>query len=191
MELTDEQWMELRQVAEAKAMQLTHGDRPLSEDLASTVIMRLFTHEGSVEPEKLPAYVRTMTRNAYLDRRRKQYAAHRGGPSLKHPMDEEIHWIAEEVAGVFKFELHTSSPSRKVLRRERDRERAAAYLEILDSLPDKKQRMVRMAAEGATHQQIADELGYASAAVVKTTLHRTYAMIREQFMDQFGYLELS
>lgn len=48
--------------------------------------------------------------------------------------------------------------------------------------------MVRMAAEGAKQQQIADELGYASAADVKTTLNRTYAMIREQFMDWFGYL---
>jgi RNA polymerase sigma factor (sigma-70 family) len=188
MELTDEQWADVRDIAERKAMILTHGDVQVSEDLASIVVMKLFTHDGQVEPGKLPAYVRAMTQNVYLDRYRKQHAAYRGGPSLKHPMDEEIHWIAEEVAGVFAFELHSSSPSRKVLRRERDRERAQAYLEILQSLPDKKQRMVRMAAEGATHQEIADALGYASAAVVKTTLHRTYASIRDDAEDRYSSL---
>jgi RNA polymerase sigma factor (sigma-70 family) len=188
MELTDEQWVEVRDVAEKKAMVLTHGDVALSEDLASIVVTKLFTHEGEIEPGKLLAYVRMMTQNVFFDRYRKQHAAYRGGPSMKHPMDDEIHWIAEEIGGVFKFELHSSSPSRKLIRQERERERAAAYLEILDSLPEKKQRMVRMAAEGATHKEIAEELGYANASVVKTTLHRAYADIREQFEHRFTNL---
>ena len=188
MELSDEQWAEVRDVAEKKAMTLTHGDKAVSEDLASIVVVKLFTRESEIEPGKLLAYARMMTQNVFFDRYRKQHAAYRGGPSLKHPMDEEIHWIAEEIGGVFKFELHTSSPSRKLIRQERERERAAAYLEILDSLPEKKQRMVRMAAEGASHKEIAEELGYANSSVAKTTLHRAYADIREQFEHRFAHL---
>jgi RNA polymerase sigma factor (sigma-70 family) len=188
MELTDEQWVQVRDVAEKKAMQLTHGDIPVSEDLASIVVVRLLGHEGEIEDGRLLAYVRTMTQNLFFDRYRKQHAAYRGGPSMKHPMDEEIHWITEEIAGVFKFELHSSSPSRKLIRQERERERAAAYMEILESLPEKKQKMVRMAAEGASYKEIAQELGYANAAVAKTTLHRIYADIREQFEHRFGSL---
>lgn len=181
MELADDQWSEVRQVAEAKAMQMTHGDVTLSEDLASLVVEKLLVHEGEIQPGRLKAYVREMVKNAYLDRKAKQNAAYRGGPSLKHPMDEDIHALAEEVAGVFKYGLMSSSPSAKLVRRERQDARLAAYEQILASLPEKKQRLVRMAAEGRSRSDIARELGYANAGVVTKTLQRVYRDIREQF----------
>jgi RNA polymerase sigma factor (sigma-70 family) len=186
MNFTDDQWAHIRDVAEAKAMKLTYGDAPLSEDLASLVIEKLLVKDDDLEPDNLDAYVRTMVRNAYLDRRAKQNAAYRGGPSLKHPMDEEIHAIADEVAGVFKYALLSSSPSNRLVRRERQDMRARAYQEILASLPEKKQNLVRMAAEGLSHKEIAEALGYANAGVVKQTLHRTYQGIREQFDLRFS-----
>ena len=111
MELTDQQWLDVRKVAVAKAMQMTHGDVARSEDIASVVIEKLLVRDLEIQPGRLNAYVREMVKNAYLDQQAKQNAAYRGGPSLKHPMDEEIHGIAEKVAGVFKYGLMTSGPS--------------------------------------------------------------------------------
>jgi RNA polymerase sigma factor (sigma-70 family) len=181
MELTDEQWTQVRAVAEAKAMQMTHGDHVRSQDLAAAVVERLLMSQAEIADGRLSAYVREMVKNAYLDQRAKQDAAYRGGPSLKHPMDEEIHAIAAEVAGVFQYSLLSKSPSAKFLRREQDDARAAAYQEILASLPERKRSLVRMAAEGYSHKDIAQALGYANAGVVKTTLHRVYKDIRERF----------
>jgi RNA polymerase sigma factor (sigma-70 family) len=186
MELTDQQWLDVRKVAEAKAMQMTHGDAARSEDIASIVIEKLLVRDVEIQPGKLNAYVREMVKNTYLDQKAKQNAAYRGGPSFKHPMDEEIHGIAELVAGIFKYGLMTSGPSAKVIRREREDARLAAYEEILASLPEKKRQMVRMAAEGRSHKEIAQELGYANAGVVKSSLQRVYRQIAETYDLRYG-----
>jgi RNA polymerase sigma factor (sigma-70 family) len=181
VELTDQQWLEVRKVAESKAMQMTRGDVARSEDIASIVIEKLLVRDIQVQPGRLNAYVREMVKNTYLDQKAKQNAAYRGGPSRARPMDEDLERLFKEVGGVFKRGLLTSGPSAKVIRRERQDARLAAYQQILASLPEKKQRLVRMAAEGYSHRDIAEELGYANAGVVTTSLHRVYRDIREQF----------
>jgi len=187
VDLTDAQWIEVWDVAEAKAMKLTHGNAPLAEDLASLVVEKLFVMEGVIDPAKLKAYVRTMVQNAYFDRLDKQKAAYR--PKTIKVGDFEAD-VLDEVAGVFKYQLNTTSPSRRLVRREMQQARAQAYLDILASLPEKQQALVRMAAEGRSHKDIAQQLGYANSSVVKTTLHRVYAKIRDQFnlrhSDYFG-----
>lgn len=187
MQFTDEQWEQIRQVAEAKAMQLTHGDVMRSQDLASLVIEKLVVREGE-PPANIRAYVREMVKNAYLDSHARQHAAYRGGPSLRHPMDEGIHAIAEAVAGVFKESLLTKSPSAQYFRRERADARQELVARILATLPERKQRLLRMVAEGHTHAEIALAMGYRNAAVVTTTLHRIYREIRDSFDLQVGDL---
>lgn len=187
MELTDDDWTMVRDVAEAKAMNMTHGDVALSEDLASLVVEKLFLSEAAINPGSLKAYVRTMVQNAYLDRRAKQQAAYRPQTLKKGAMDDAVY---AEVQGVFKYQLNATSPSRALVRREVQQARADVYRAILASLPDKQQRLVTLAAEGTSYKDIAQELGYANANVVKTTLHRVYRKISEQFdlrhSDYFG-----
>lgn len=187
MELTDDEWVMVRDVAEAKAMKMTHGDVALSEDLASLVVEKLFLSEATINPGSLKAYVRTMVQNAYLDRRAKQKAAYRPQTIKKGDIDDAV---LAEVEGVFKYQLNTTSPSRKLIRREAQQARADMYLAILASLPEKQQHLVRLAAEGMSYKDIAQQLGYANASVVKTTLHRVYGKVREQFdlrySDYFG-----
>lgn len=178
MELTDEQWEQARQVAESKALRLTHGDHARSQDLASAVMEKLFLTDAEVDPEKLDAYVRTMTRNAYLDQQDRMNAAYRGQTVKRADMGEALY---AEVEGVFRYQLHSTSPSIKFARRQAQDARTAAYMEILASLPKKQRDLVRLAAEGVPYAEIADQLGYANANVVKATLHRTYRRIREQF----------
>lgn len=181
MQLTDEQWAEVRQVAEAKAMQMTHGDVMRSQDLASLVIEKLLAREGDIQPGAVKAYVREMVKNAYLDAQAKQHAAYRGGPSLKHPMDEEIHVIAEAVAGVFQYSLLSTSPSAKLIQRERADARSQAVAQIMASLPERKRQLLQMAAEGHSHRDIAQAMGYLNAGVVSATLQRVYREIRASF----------
>lgn len=187
MELADDEWAMVRDVAEARAMQMTHGDMALSQDLASLVIERLFLLGDEKKPDHLKAYVRQMTTNAYLDRKKKMEANYRPQTIKKGDIDDAVR---AEVEGVFKYQLNSTSPSRKLVRREVQQARAEMYLTILESLPEKKQQLVRLAAEGLSHKEIAEELGYKSPQVVKTTLHRAYAEIREQFdlrySDFFG-----
>ena len=187
MELTDDEWAMVRDVAEARAMQMTHGDVALSQDLASLVIEKLFLLGDEKKPDHLKAYVRTMVTNAYLDRKKKMEANYRPQTIKKGDIDDAVR---AEVEGVFKYQLNSTSPSRKLVRREVQQARAEMYLTILESLPEKKQQLVRLAAEGLSHKEIAEKLGYKSPQVVKTTLHRAYAEIREQFdlrySDFFG-----
>lgn len=182
MELSDEQWARAREVADAKALILTHGDHVRAQDLASLVIEKLFVTDATIDADKIDAYVRTMTRNAYLDQVDRSNAAFRGRTIKRGAMDDSIY---AEVAGVFKYQLNSTSPSRKLIRREAQQARAHAYLEILASLPDRQRELVRLAAEGLPYSRIAEELGYANASVVKTTLHRAYRRIREQFDLQY------
>lgn len=188
MDLSDEQWADVMDVARKKALAMTHGQQARAEDLAGTVIERLFAYPGTVDPSKLRAFVRKMTQNAYLDQEAKIHAAYRGGPSLKHPMDENIHALADEIGGVYRFALHASSPSAALVRRERSDERRQAYLDILESLPDKQRQLVEMSARDVPQAEIARALGYANAAVVKSTLQRVYKRIRLQYDDQYGTL---
>lgn len=187
MELTDDEWAMVREVAEAKAMKMTYGDVALSEDLASLVVEKLFLADATISPGSLKAYVRTMVQNAYLDRKAKQQAAYRPQTIKMGEMDDDLY---AEVEGVFKYQLNSTSPSRKLVRREAQQARADMYLAILASLPDKQQRLVRLAAEGMSYKDIAQELGYANASVVKTSIHRVYDKIRDQFdlrySDYFG-----
>lgn len=187
MELTDEQWARAREVADAKALKLTHGDHVRAQDLASVVIEKLFITEAVIDPDKLDAYVRTMARNTYLDQMDRRNAAYRGRTIKKAAMDDSLY---AEVAGVFKYQLNSTSPSRKLIRREAQQARAQAYMDILASLPDRQRELVRLAAEGMPYAEIASRLQYANANVVKATLHRTYRKIREQFdlrySDFFG-----
>jgi len=145
MELTDDQWREAREVAVAKALKLTRGDVPLSEDLASIAMEKMFLKEGSIGPDKLKAYVQTVVQNTYFDRLDRQKAAFRPQVIHKEGLDDAV--IAE-VKGVFKYQLNSTSPSRRLIRHEMQNARARACLEILESLPAKHKDLVRMAADG-------------------------------------------
>ena len=57
--------------------------------------------------------------------------------------------------------------------------------QLLAALSDRERQLVRMVADGESQADIASALGYASAAVVRTTLHRLRRRIMEH-ADQLG-----
>lgn len=175
MELSDQQWAEVWSASLAKAMHLTRGDIDGAQDLAALVMEKLLTRDDDV-PANLIGYVRAMTQNAYLDERSRQRAAFRGGgSSLKHPMDESIFGVE----GVVMQALVAESPSAEYIRNERRALQIALCRQILAALPERHRELLSLAATGATHAQIAEQLGYASAQVVTQTLRRLYLKIRE------------
>ena len=175
MELSEQQWAEVWSAALVKAMHLTRGDIDRAQDLAALVMEKLLIREGEL-PANLCGYVRTMTQNAYLDERSRQQAAFRGGITLKHPMDESIFGVE----GVIMRALVAESPSAEYIRNERHAMQVQLCRQILSTLPDRQRELLTLAATGAPHAQIAEQLGYASAQVVTQTLRRLYQKIRSE-----------
>lgn len=175
--ISESSWGQMLAVAKAEAMRLTH-DEFHADDLAATVVKRLFQREADVSQEARDAYVRACVRNAFIDEIRRDGAAMRRGRAEELPLDDEP--VGMRNFGGLPFSR--TSPSNKVIRRER---KVAAHelVERIFAVLNERQRLILMLAAGETsNEEIATMLGYASSDSVKTTIAR----LRKKIRDEFG-----
>lgn len=175
-------------VVYAKACLLTNHDNTAADDLASDVFERLFDRNPGVKRNKLDAYLRVTTRNVHLDKIRAAKAKHR--KLMETPVD--ISEFGDSPLTDVIYQQDTApSPSQIFISREQRVEMEIACALILHSLPERKRRLIEMAADHINHQQIAEELGFASADVVKVTLNRVHREVRSKFANQFNHFFVS
>lgn len=129
------------------------SDRELAEDLAQVALKRLWGLDEV--PRNVPAWLTTTIRNLAIDRHRRDVLR----PGI--PDDDLAQRPAPRtVAG-------------GVVER--------AYIQdLLNALPHQHREALLLSAAGFTNQEIADDLGFGSAASVAATLSRLRRHLREQ-----------
>lgn len=175
--ISESSWGHMLAVAKAEAMRLTHDDFH-ADDLAATVVKRLYSREADVSQEARDAYVRACVRNAFIDEIRRDGAAMRRGHAQELPLDDEL-------AAVRNFAgepLSPTSPSNKVIRRERKVAAHELVEQIFAGLNERQRLMLMLAASETSNEEIATMLGYANSDTVKTTISR----LRKKIRDDFG-----
>ena len=174
--ISESSWGQMLAVAKAEARRLTHDDFH-ADDLAATVVKRLFQREADVSQEARDAYVRACVRNAFIDEIRREGAAMRRGQAQELPLDGEP-------AGMRNFAgepYSPTSPSNKVIRRERNAGVHELAEQIAAGLSERHRLLLMLSASDSTNAEIATMLGYASSDSVKTTIARLRKAIRDQF----------
>ena len=157
MEFTDEELKLALDVANKYAMNWTHTSLG-HEDYAATAIEKLL--QQSEKPENIPAWIKLVIRNMMIDRNRKLKARK---PSLRDLDPEEIQAMA--------VGRNNRSMSSLIAIKEQ-------VADILDQLPEKEQQLLVLDAAGFTTEQIAKELGYASAKVVATRIKQVRSKVK-------------
>lgn len=169
MELTDEQWMRVFRAAEREAQRRLRNPI-VAEDVAAIAVEKMLKASAVVPDDGLEAYVVTVVRNLLIDK-------HRGRAPTEPVEDDDL----ESGMAIFGLALHAKDPLAKMLKSERIRRRIDVARRILDSLNPRELALVELTLAGASGAEIADELGYASAAVVRTTRNRIYQRLQRGF----------
>lgn len=160
-DVTEDEWQQWQSIARQASIRRGQVTSLGPEDYAAQAIEKLLLQE--VRPPNVEAWLRTIIRNAYIDRWRKITA--RGGESDRNIDDRE-----------FEFELKSALLGPK-----------SAYMvqesvnEILGSLSDKHQRLVLLYAAGYETDEIAVQLGYGSHQAVSNQLRRIQEKLSERF----------
>lgn len=174
-DFADALWARVLDVAYGEALRRTHNQHQ-AEDLAEAAVERLMLSTQPIHPYAVPRFVRTTVYNLFVDQVRHNAAAmRRGGELAVAPEDLELH---EQQA---REAQHAASPSSIVMARETEREQVRACREMLGSLNPRHRRLIEMAQAGHTHAEIATALGFASAGVVKQTLHRVHRHLAKAY----------
>ena len=127
------------------------GDRDDAEDIASETFARLWTADAPIVAETVKAYLFTIARNLFLQRRRKQ-SRHVG-------LDDRL---ADSAAGA-----HHAVEQREAL---------GAVTTKLANLPDTDRVAVLMRADGDSYEAIAEALGV-SVVAARVRVHRARAAL--------------
>lgn len=174
MNLTDDQWARVYAVAAREARRALR-DPVMAEDVAAMTVERMLEAPAVLPDDRIEAYARTVVRNLLVDKGRRVQR----GATAEAVADDEL----EAGMGIFGLALHGKDPLAKVLKSERIRRRIDLARRIFDSLNDRERALVELSLAGATAAEIADELGYASAATVRVTHMR----IRQRLEVEFGH----
>lgn len=160
----DEAILEVREVAfrVARGRGVNEDD---AADIAQTVAEKFI--QQSPLPDNPGAWARVVAGRDVIDLDRRRKTA---GASSDTRRAREVELPADGLPGldgVAAFVLRQHSVSAQGMQRQ-------AMVEIdqllREHISDKEVKIVRMLAEGASHQQIADELGYKNADTVKATV---------------------
>lgn len=175
--LMEPDWEELLQVAQREARRLLN-DEFRADDIAATVMKRIWSRLSRIDADELKAYVRRSVLNEVRDQYRREHTDG-GRPRLNELPDEEA--MRRKPIGSARRWM-VSSPSNQAIRRERDEHVAEVLGDVLAGLSDRQRLLLTLAAdETHTNEHIAQELGYANADTVKATLSRLRKRLREQF----------
>lgn len=155
---------------------LDHSD---ADDIAQIVTEKLINLE--TQPDLPIAWARRVATNAVTDQARKRRIVNSDGvwvPREFPPGEDNIDSL-RDVAIFIQTQRTVSAQGMQG--------KASEEMETLlrEKLSERELQLARMLAEGRTHQQIADALGYASADSVKTTVKRMRGKIKG-FADQLA-----
>lgn len=176
--MDDALWRELMDFAEHEARRQT-ADRYLAEDVAALTMKKLLAQESRIAPEARRTWVRTVIQRTIIDHHRRNHTAGGGDRLRDLPDDAEIaakrphsgrRWVG-------------NSPSLAAMAHQREARVGEVAQHVLSSLNDRQRQLLVLSAQPSlSHEEIAETLGYASAAVVKVTLNR----LRKRLRDEFG-----
>jgi RNA polymerase sigma factor (sigma-70 family) len=151
----------LMDYARTRAMQQT-ANADWAEDSVAEAFARLSAL--SYWPENPKGWISTVVRNILIDRSRQKFEVDR----VQIPAAASSTEIDEAGLDLDAFVVD-------VLRARRTSEMAflrAAVSDLREQVSDKEWELLLASVEGVSHQEIADVLGYASAATVTQTLSR-------------------
>ena len=177
-------WATLLEVAQREARRLV-GDTQSADDAAAVVLKRIWSRLSRIEAEDLEPYVRRSVLNEVRDQWRRAHTPNGRAREVEFPDDEAVR--AKRMGSARRW--MASSPSAKFVRRERDERVAQMVAEMLAGLSDRNRLLLRLAAdETLTYEDIAAEMGYASADTVKTTVSRLRKALRDKFGPEYEEL---
>ena len=180
MRLWQRRWYEILDLARATAYSLTR-DHAKADDIAAMTVERILRYDGDEEQGISDAFVVTTVRNLVIDDARKE-TRHRGAAQAVEDADE-LSIVEPERAYVYLASLGLS-PSAWHTKHERMRRQMEVSRSMLTSLGETDRRLVALSLQGVPSLEIAEELGYASADVVRQKRHRIYARLRRDFSEQ-------
>ena len=175
-DFSDAMWMRTLDVAYRAACAATRGDKAYADDIAATIIEKMLVNDRPIQERGVPNYVRTAVMHHIIDDVRKAKAAYRGGGT--NPVDNE-ELVALENAGAVRNHNLGANPADLLVASEVEQAMRNAHDDLLARLEARNRRLVELYLDGRTHADIAQELGYRSEAVAKTTLHRTLCHLRK------------
>lgn len=178
MELSPQQWEMVRQVAQRVARPIVRDEETAADVAAETVARLLDSSVDLADDGALRAFTIVAARNAATDVVRQQERA-REGRALEDLRDDEL----QSVRTLLGLAALSTSPSSAFARNERAQRQIAVAGQILATLTPQQVRLLQLAADEVPAEQIAEQLGYASAGVVRVTLHRLKARLRADFAD--------
>lgn len=168
-------WLDILDLAYREAMRRVRNQRD-AEEIAAEAIERLLMVQQPIHPHAFINYVRRIVRNLVIDAHRRESADMRNGGDLLCGPDE---YADLEQAG--ECLNREADPAEHLLASEQERERAQLCESMLSTLSPRHRRLVELHLAGHSHAAIAAELGMASAAVSKQTLHRICKRLSETF----------
>lgn len=156
-----DKWMDItRRVASQRQMNTSLGQ----EAYAAEAIEKLLEQEE--RPANIEAWLRTVIRNIYIDRSRRN--ARRQFDYFKDVDNQEVE--REMISSVV-------GPSSRVIQLDEVRR-------ILNTLSVKEQELLVLSAAGLDNHDIADELGYATNKTVATRIKQIQQKIRKTLSER-------
>ena len=153
-----------------------------ADDIAQEAMLRLASQDPV--PDNVDAWVTTVTRNLVHDRLRAK--VRREDKQLALDIDEDRRAKREAYGELRAFLLEGVPASAPVDRDAQDR----LLLEMAEVLSPREISLLLLLADGASHEQIAEQLGYKNADTVKSTLRKVRLKVQDQvaeFRDDRGH----
>lgn len=153
-----------------------------AEDIAQEAMLRLAAQDPV--PANVDAWVTTVTRNLVTDRLR----AHRRQQDHQLALDVDERRQERRAADAeLRAFLAQGVPASVPLDRDTQ---ARLLLQMAEILSPREVSVLLLLADGATHEQIAEELGYKNADSVKSTVRKIRGKLEgqlEAFRDDRGH----
>ena len=177
MQLNDEEWAEVLDVAYRTAMGITR-DPALSDDIAASTVAKLLERHPEIDEGRLLPYAAQVARNLVMDEMRQVQRQPRQTELEEDPKDPAAAYVI--------LAMQQMGPSTAALRGEMKRRCNEVAQEILASLNAREVRLLQLSIDGVPSAEIAVELGYADANTVNVTRHRINRKIREKFSHRIS-----
>ncbi len=158
---TNERYRNLILYARQQAKYLTPNEE-LREDAAAEAVARLFGLAETVKNEK--AWICSTMRNYIQSQHRLKFERDRA-QQAKIPLPSNLEGPDAELDAIISGFIEAPRTSQQVFYRR-------MFEQLRNQLTDKQWLLVRASLDGLSHEEIAELLGYSSAASVAQTLSR-------------------
>ncbi len=181
-DFSDDMWMRVLDTAYQAACAATKHDTAYAGDIAASIIEKMLINDRPVHEKGIYNYLRRAVVNYVIDDVRKANAAYRGG-GTQYVANEEL--VLLEDTGAVRGQDLGADPADLIVANETAIAMQNAHDDLLGRLEQRNRQLVELYLEGHTHAQIANEMGYRNAAVVKQTLHRSLCHLRKYCPEEY------